>query len=117
MYMHLFLRGDPPSERISPMRKLISLLVVLVPSCEENRRRRRLMPAERPSTLPSVAFEFPMTVYKALFISSSTERAMRLLRSELQPPLAWRRTPRGWRPRLRPCGCWLVSHTNVRGRG
>src|SRR5216684_5580608 len=30
MYMHLFLRGDPPSERISPMRKLISLLVVLV---------------------------------------------------------------------------------------
>src|SRR6266446_3726851 len=30
MYMHLFLRGDPPSERISPMRKPISLLVVLV---------------------------------------------------------------------------------------
>src|SRR5712692_8974108 len=30
MYMHLFLRGDPPSERISLMRKLISLLVVLV---------------------------------------------------------------------------------------
>src|SRR5882672_5297382 len=30
MYMHLFLRGDPPSERISPMRKLISLLLVLV---------------------------------------------------------------------------------------
>src|SRR5260221_10237562 len=30
MYMHLFLRGAAPSERISPMRKLISLLVVLV---------------------------------------------------------------------------------------
>src|SRR5216683_8290473 len=30
MYMHLFLRRDHPSERISPMRKPISLLVVLV---------------------------------------------------------------------------------------
>src|SRR5216683_3260747 len=30
MYMHLLLRRDHPSERISPMRKLISLLVVLV---------------------------------------------------------------------------------------
>src|SRR6267143_3839355 len=30
MYMHLFLRRDHPSERISPMRKLISLFVVLL---------------------------------------------------------------------------------------
>src|SRR3984893_7529117 len=30
MYMHLFLRRDYPSERISPMRKLMSLFVVLV---------------------------------------------------------------------------------------
>src|SRR6202043_775728 len=87
------------------------------PSCEENPRRRRLMPAEHPSTLPSVAFEFPMTVYNALFICSSTERAMQLLRSELQPPSAWRRRPRGWHLRLRPCGCWLVWHTTVPGRG
>jgi len=42
---------------------------------------------------------------------SPTERGLRLLRSELQPPLAWRRRPRGWRPRLRPCDCWLVWHT------
>src|SRR6202040_1047139 len=46
----------------------------------------------------------------------STERAMQLLRSELQLPSALRRRPSDWRLRLRPCGCWLVRRTTVRGR-
>ena len=45
------------------------------------------------------------------------EREMRLLRSELQHPLAWIRRPRDWRLRLRPCDCWRAWHTSVRGRG
>jgi hypothetical protein len=47
----------------------------------------------------------------------STERAMQLLRSELQLPSAWRHRPSDSRPRLRPCDSWLVRHTTVRGRG
>ena len=49
--------------------------------------------------------------------SSSSERALQLLRSELQPPSAWRRRPSGWRLALQPCGCWLAWHTTVRGQG
>src|SRR5439155_16987677 len=49
------------------------------------------------------------------FHTSSTEPAMRLLRSKLQLPSAWRRRPSDWRLRLQPCGCWLVRHTTVRG--
>jgi hypothetical protein len=48
---------------------------------------------------------------------SSTERAKQLLRSKLQPPLAWRHRPRGWHLEPQPCGCWLVRHTIVLGRG
>src|SRR6266567_2889499 len=50
-------------------------------------------------------------------VSSSTERALRLLRSELQPLSVWKRKRRDWLRRLRPCGCWLVRHNSVRGRG
>src|SRR5262245_31404656 len=48
---------------------------------------------------------------------SSTEPPMQLPLSEPQPPSAWRRRPSGWRPRLRPCGCWLVWHTTVEDQG
>src|SRR6266496_3258691 len=50
-------------------------------------------------------------------ITSFYERGMQLLRSELQPPSAWRRKPSDWPLRLQPCDCWLVRHTTVRGRG
>ena len=49
--------------------------------------------------------------------SPSTERAMRLLQSGPQPPLAWIRRPRDSRLRLRPCDSSLVRRTSVRGRG
>src|SRR6267378_3611220 len=49
--------------------------------------------------------------------SSPTERALQLLRSELQPLSVWKRRRRDWLRRLRPYGYWLVWHTSVRGRG
>src|ERR1700730_4140779 len=55
--------------------------------------------------------------YRAVARSSATERAMRLLRSELQPLWAWRCRLSGWRLKLRPCDCWLPRATTVRGLG
>ena len=63
------------------------------------------------------AFDDVLSANTVPFTPSSTERAMQLLRSELQPPSAWRRRPSDWRLRLRPCGCWLVRHTTVGGQG
>src|SRR5580704_2633109 len=45
-----------------------------------------------------------------------TLRARPRLQSELPLPSAWKRTPNGWRPRFRPCGCWRAWHTSVQDR-
>ena len=84
-----------------------------------NRTKSKLAPLLK---LGAEAVERPAEVvepgtFSFIVIISSPRRAMQPLRSAPQFPSAWKRKPSGWRPELRPCGCWLVRHTTVRGPG
>jgi hypothetical protein len=74
-------------------------------------------------TIPLQSCAIPSWMWNSDFLGYlllqglSTERAIQLLRSELQPRSRARRRPSGWRLQFRPCDCWLVWHTTVRDRG